>query len=93
MRSGRSAKTPAKTATTTLQMMNVCHETLKNPKKAGWPKVETPAPKDLLTELPAELLLVIFFTLSFKDMSAVSGASPRAKAIFNSYDFIRNREL
>ncbi|KAI4227734.1 MAG: hypothetical protein L6R40_008190 [Gallowayella cf. fulva] len=46
-----------------------------------------------LTNLPDEILLTIFSSLSAMDLAAVAKAFPRAHSILNSYDLIRLREL
>ncbi|KAI4097972.1 MAG: hypothetical protein LQ339_006633 [Xanthoria mediterranea] len=49
--------------------------------------------KTLLMDLPLEILLTIFSSLSFLDLAAMSSASPKAREIIDFYDLIRVGEL
>lgn len=46
-----------------------------------------------LMDLPLEILLTIFSSLSFLDLAAMSSASPKAREIIDFYDLIRVGEL
>lgn len=49
--------------------------------------------KTCLMDLPREILLIIFSSLSFLDLAAMSSAFPKAREIIDFYDLIRVREL
>ncbi|KAI4284403.1 MAG: hypothetical protein L6R38_001456 [Xanthoria sp. 2 TBL-2021] len=49
--------------------------------------------KTCLMDLPREILLIIFSSLSFLDLAAMASAFPKAREIIDFYDLIRVREL